>query len=58
MKNKINYFFVLSILIVLNSCSGEEFQNQGADAVGSIIGLLVIVSIIVIIVKNISKPKK
>ena len=58
MKYKINYFFVLSILILLNSCSGEEFQNQGGDAVGSIIGLLVIVSIIVLIVKNISKPRK
>jgi hypothetical protein len=56
MKNK--YLFVLSIVILLNSCSGEEFQNQGADAVGSILGLLVIVSIILLIVKNISKPRK
>lgn len=58
MKNKTNYIKVISTFVFLNSCTAEGIQNEGGEAVGSILGLIIIVGIIFRVVKHLSKPNK
>jgi hypothetical protein len=51
------YINTILFLLLLNSCTGEEIASDGADAFGSLLGILMIIGFILMIFKAINKKK-